>query len=115
MEAIKKEAVQAALDRFKDQDLYLHLETTNGAYTGYNDQSQLSVGAYIRNGKIRFSLGKITGDGPFRVGLKIEGGWVYTEGLTDWELDDEGRLLLAGHNFEGKLAAALELSHKPFE
>jgi hypothetical protein len=115
MQAIDKQEVQKVLEGFKDQDLYLHLETTNGAYTGFRDKSQLSVGAYIRNGKIRYSIGKITGAGPYRVGLKIDLGWVYAEGLTDWEVDEKGRLLLAGHNFDGKLACALELSKEPFK
>ncbi|HET6871589.1 MAG TPA: YojF family protein [Sporolactobacillaceae bacterium] len=114
MKPIEKEAVQEALDQFEGTPLYLHLETTNGAYTGFNDESRLSVGAYIRNGYITFSRGKIAGNGPFRVGLKIELGWVYAEGLTDWEIDEKGRLLLAGHHADGKLAAALELSKEPF-
>ncbi|GGH77313.1 hypothetical protein JOD43_001335 [Pullulanibacillus pueri] len=114
MEAISKPQVQAALDRFLNQEVYLHLETTNGAYSAFNDDNMLSVGAYIRNGKIKYSIGKITGAGPYRVGLKIDLGWVYAEGLTDWEIDDKGRLLLAGHHADGKIAAALELSHEPF-
>lgn len=114
MKSIDKDAVQAVLDKWVGEPLYLHLETTNGAYTGFNDESRLSVGAYIRNGKITYSRGKITGNGPYRVGLKIDLGWVYGEGLTDWEVDDKGRLLLAGHHSDGKLAAALELSKEPF-
>ena len=114
MKPINKEAVQEALDKFVGVPLYLHLETTNGAYTGFNDESRLSVGAYIRNGHITFSRGTVAGHGPYRVGLKIELGWVYAEGLTDWEIDDKGRLLLAGHHSDGKLAAALELSKEPF-
>lgn len=113
MKTIDKEAVQAALDNWVGEPLYLHLETTNGAYTGFNE-NRLSVGAYIRNGKITYTRGKITGTGPYRVGLKIELGWVYGEGLTDFEIDDKGRLLLAGHHEDGKLAAALELSKEPF-
>jgi len=114
MESINKEKVQEALALFLNQDVYLHLETTNGAYTAFNDTGTLSVGAYIRNGKIKYSIGKITGVGPYRVGLKIDLGWVYAEGLTDWELDDKGRLLLAGYHANGKLGAALQLSKEPF-
>ncbi|MGV3488583.1 MAG: YojF family protein [Tuberibacillus sp.] len=118
MQAINKdnlEQIQKVIDSFRGEEVYLHLETTNGVYTAFQDKSQLSVGAYIRNGKIRFTTGKITGAGPFRAGLKIELGWVYAEGLTDWEVDDRGRLLMAGHNFDGKLACAFELSKTPFE
>lgn len=113
MGPIERENVQKVLNDFANVELFLHLETTNGAYTGYR-QKELSVGAFIRNAKIRYSRGKITGVGPFRVGLKLDDGWVYAEGLTDWEVDGQGRLLLAGHNAEGKLAAALQLSKTPF-
>lgn len=115
MKPIQREQVQKKIEALIGQDLYVHLETTNGAYTGYHDPSILSTGAYIRNGKINFTQGKITGSGPFRVGLKIELGWIYAEGLTDWEIDDQGRLLMAGHNPDGKLAIALELSPTPFK
>lgn len=114
MKPIEREAVQKALDAFKDKDVYIHLETTNGAYASHYNASMLNAGAYIRNATIRYTRGKITGDGPYRVGLKMENGWVYAEGLTDWEIDEKERLLLAGHNDEGKLAVALQLSEEPF-
>ncbi|HEY8449809.1 MAG TPA: DUF1806 family protein, partial [Bacillota bacterium] len=50
----------------------------------------------------------------FRVGLELDGGWVVAEGLTDWEVDAQGRLLLAGHDGEGRLTVAFELSREPF-
>lgn len=106
--------VQKALDNFKDMPIYLHLETTNGAYAAHRNEGAMTVSAFIRNGKITFSQAKITGEGPFRVGLKIDDGWVYAQGLTDWEIDEDGRLLLAGHDHEGKIAIAMQLSVKPF-
>lgn len=115
MNPIDKSIVQPALDSFLNREVYLHLETTNGAYAVHNQESKMSVGAYIRNGRITFERGIITGDGPFRVGLKIELGWVYAEGLTDFDMEQEGQLLLAGHDQEGRLAVALELSLSPFE
>lgn len=109
MVPIQAEKVQKALNDFAEKDVYLHLETTNGAY------SSKKFGAYIRNGLIHFSRGTIKGEAPsHRVGLKTEHGWIYAEGLTHWELDDQGRLLLAGHDEEGRLAVALQLSMKPF-
>ncbi len=115
MNPIDKSLVQAALDSFLNREVYLHLETTNGAYAVHSKESNMTVGAYIRNGRICFKRGIITGDGPYRVGLKMELGWVYAEGLTDFELEQEGQLLLAGHDQEGRLAVALELSLSPFE
>lgn len=114
MQPIEREKVQQALDAFKNKDVYIHLETTNGAYASHYNENMLNAGAYIRNAKIRYTRGKITGDGPYRIGLKLGNGWVYAEGLTDWEIDAKNRLLLAGHNDEGKLAVALQLSEEPF-
>jgi len=112
---IDKSIVQPALDSFLNLEVYLYLETTNGAYAVHSQESKMSVGAYIRNGLISFGRGVITGDGPYRVGLKLELGWVYAEGLTDFEMTPNGQLLLAGHDQEGRLAVALELSLSPFE
>jgi hypothetical protein len=114
MKPIDKSLVQPLLDNFLNCEVYLHLETTNGAYAVHRQESSMTVGAYIRNGLIRYGRGVITGDGPYRVGLKTELGWVYAEGLTDFE-PHEGQLLLAGHDQEGRLAVALELSLSPFE
>ena len=115
MKPIKKSLVQPLLDSFLNRAVYLHLETTNGAYAVHTQEHNMAVGAYIRNGHICFGRGIITGDGPYRVGLKLELGWVYAEGLTDFEISQEGQLLLAGHDQEGRLAVALELSLYPFE
>jgi hypothetical protein len=106
--------VQIILNQLTNQDLYLHLETTNGAYAALHSAAATPVGAYIRNGKVQFQRGTIKGEGSFRVGLKMEIGWIYAEGLTDWEVDELGRLLLAGHDGEGRLTVALELSATPF-
>jgi len=111
---ISKEEVQNKINLFANKEIYLHLETTNGAYASHNDATKMTVGAYIRNTKITFSLGKITGVNPYRVGLKTDIGWVYAEGLTDWHVDENGRLLLAGHDQDGRLAVAFQLSTKPF-
>ncbi|MGG1558987.1 YojF family protein [Geobacillus thermoleovorans] len=114
MQPIDTAAVQEALNRFANHDVYIHLETTNGAYASHHNDGFYSVGAYIRNACIRFTRGKITGPGPYRVGLKLDLGWVYAEGLTHWEWTEKGQLLLAGHDDQGKLAVALELSNEPF-
>jgi len=114
MEIIIKEQVQREIDRFANKDVYIHLETTNGAYASHYDKSFFSSGAYIRNALLQYEHGKITGNGPYRVGLKMSFGWVYAEGVTHYEIDENARLLLAGHDYEGKLAVALQLSEKPF-
>lgn len=114
MNQIHVDAVQQKLDSFTGDDVYLHLETTRGAYASHNNEQTLNAGAYIRNGRIRYSRGTMTGPGPYRIGLKMDLGWVYAEGLTHYDIDEQGRLILAGHDSDGKLAVALQLSREPF-
>lgn len=108
MQPIVPADVQPHLAALAGRDVYLHLETTSGAYT------EGAYGAFIRNAAIHFSRGLLTGCGPFRAGLQMEHGWTYAEGLTHWELDAGGRLLLAGHDKDGRLTVALQLSLTPF-
>ncbi|WP_227938119.1 YojF family protein [Alkalihalobacillus deserti] len=115
MEKITIDGVQELIDTFAKQEIYLHLETTNGSYASHFDESFYSASAYIRNAKVAYEHGKIIGQGPYRIGLKLEIGWIYAEGLTHFELDEKGRLLLAGHGNDGKLGVALEISKTPFE
>lgn len=114
MEPVIIDRVQKELDHLAKKEVYIHLETTNGAYASHFDESFFSSGAYIRNALLQYEHGKITGSGPFRIGLKMSFGWVYAEGITHFEVDDKGRLLLAGHDFSGKLAVALQISEEPF-
>ncbi|WP_243290745.1 YojF family protein [Bacillus sp. FJAT-47783] len=114
MKKINESEVQALLDRFVNKDVYVHLETTTGAYSAHFNEKSLTVVAFIRNAKVKYSQAKIKGNGPYRIGLKIENGWVYAEGVTDFTFDEENRLLLAGYDHEGKLAIALQISETPF-
>ncbi|MDG4656950.1 YojF family protein [Ectobacillus antri] len=109
-----KEVVHNAMQAFVNEEVYLHLETTNGAYASHFNDKMMTVGAFIRNVRITFERGSIAGTDPYRVGLKLNGGWVYAEGITHYEKDEKGRLLLAGHNDKGQLAVALQLSKTPF-
>lgn len=115
MKPVDVETVQETINHFANKDVYIHLETTNGAYASHRDETFFSAGAFIRNALVRYERGKMTGNGPYRVGLKIDLGWIYAEGITHFKIDEEGRLLLAGHDFTGKLAVALEISTTPFE
>jgi hypothetical protein len=100
--------VEAGLQALAGRPVYLHLETTAGAYT------ENAVGVFIRNARVRYGRAAVRGEGPFRAGLQLEDGWLYAEGLTEWEVDGQGRLLLAGRDQEDRLAVALELSPAPF-
>lgn len=114
MQFIDPTLIQARLDRLVDQELYLHLEMTTGAYASHLDSSKHPAATFISNAVIRYSLGSISGGGPFRVGLKTAHGWVYSEGLTHYEDSEAERLILAGHDSQGKLVVALQLSREPF-
>lgn len=113
MGPIAPDQVQAALLAFVDRDVYLHLETTNGSYAALQSKT-MAIVAFVRNAKVRFHRATVAGTGPYRVGLEMEHGWTYAEGLTDFEVDGQGRLLLAGHDPDGRLAIALQLSPAPF-
>jgi len=114
MEQVKTDHLQQLLNSFADRDVYIHLETTNGAYASHKDETVFNAGAFIRNAVVHYELGKVTPDFPHRVGLKLPNGWVYAQGITHYELDEHGRLLMAGLDFEGKLAVALQISDTPF-
>lgn len=117
MKPIALAELDEALQRFVGHTVFIHLETTNGAYSQNSLGSSIAEarGAFMRNIPVRFHRAAAAGTGPYRVGLKTEQGWIYAEGLTDWTVDAEGRLLIAGHDAEGRLAVALELSLVPFE
>ena len=115
MDQIKMDAIQNILNDFAEKEVYVHLETTNGAYASHFGKGAYNSGAYIRNAKINYELATILGEGPYRVGIKMDIGWIYAEGLTHYLLDEQNRLLLAGLNEEGKLAVALQISTTPFE
>lgn len=115
MKAIEQTIVQEKINELANQDVYVHLETTNGAYASHFDEKAYNVGAFIRNAQVTYQHGKIVSTGgSYRVGLKLDLGWVYAEGVTDFEIDDKGRLLMAGHDREGRLMVALEISETPF-
>ncbi|MCD7033513.1 YojF family protein [Metabacillus sp. GX 13764] len=114
MKPIDKIQIQQYLDEKLNKPLYLHLETTTGAYSAHRNESNLTVVAFIRNAEITYEQAKITGNGPFRIGLKMPHGWTYAEGLTDFTIDEQDRLLAAGHHPDGKLAIAFQLSESPF-
>ncbi|WP_424769413.1 YojF family protein [Paenibacillus sp. sgz302251] len=114
MQLIHQQKVQHMIDTLKDQDLYIHLEMTTGAYANHMDSSKHPAANFITNAVIRYTLGSIAGSGPYRVGLKTAAGWIYSEGLTHWDESDTMRLILAGHDSQGKLVVALQLSRSPF-
>ncbi|MDF1523879.1 MAG: YojF family protein [Trueperaceae bacterium] len=114
MRPIDLQAVQGELDRRLGLLVYLHLETTTGSYTALGPEKKPPVIVFVRNARITYQRGVVTGSGPYRVGLKLEGGWVYAEGLTDFEVSERDELLLAGLDPEGQLTVALQVSETPF-
>lgn len=114
MKEVQIEELQNLLNSFANKDVYIHLETTNGSYATHYNENFFNASCFIRNAKIRYEHGKVAGDSPHRIGLKLENGWVYAQGITHYEIDEHGRLLMAGLDNEGKLAIALEISETPF-
>ncbi len=114
MQLINRDDVQRRIDVLKDTELYIHLEMTMGAYTALKDQSIHPASNFIKNAVIKYSHGSLSESAPYRIGLKLDGGWVYTEGLTHWDETDSERLILSGNDKDGKLIVALQLGKKPF-
>lgn len=114
MRPIERAAVQAELDRRLGTQQYLHLETTTGSYTKFGPEKKSPVIAFVRNAQVAYTRGTVAGTGPYRVGLKLDNGWVYADGLTDFEVNERDELLIAGLDNEGQLTMALQLSSNPF-
>ncbi|WP_182474504.1 YojF family protein [Staphylococcus devriesei] len=117
LELINAEEVQQLLTSFENKPVFLHVETTNGAYANHFDQRVFNAGTFLRNIQVTYEHAQIKGGDkdPYRVGLKLrDGGWGYVQGLTHYEINDNNELLIAGFNYEGQLAATLEISEKPF-
>ncbi|AZN43884.1 YojF family protein [Paenibacillus albus] len=114
MQPINPSDIQARIDALKEQELYIHLEMTTGAYAAHFDSSKHPGSIFITNTTVKFSHGSISGSGPYRIGLKMEQGWIYAEGLTYYEEQEKERLIMAGHDSQGKLIVAFQLSKTPF-
>lgn len=98
---IDKKIVENALQAYQGRKVFIHAEVIPGGF--------------LRNVSVEVIQSYIAGDGPFRVALRTEDeGWIRMEGLTDYEIDDQGRLLIAGHDDQGRITTALELSLSPF-
>jgi hypothetical protein len=76
---------------------------------------EVTPGGFARNIVIQIEETHVHGSGPYRVALRLkQNGWIRVEGLTHMTVDEKGRLLLAGHDSEGKLTSGLELSREAF-
>ncbi|KWX80649.1 hypothetical protein AMQ83_35450 [Paenibacillus riograndensis] len=114
MQPITPEDIQIRIEQLAGQDLYVHLELTTGAYASHLDSTRHPASAFISNAAVRYTQGSISGTGPYRVGLKTTQGWIYAEGLTHVDETEKERLILAGHDSQGKLIVALQLSRETF-
>jgi len=114
LQPIDKPQLQAELDARAAMPTYLHLETTTGSYPMLGPEKRSRVVAFVRNARIQYERGVITGEGPFRVGLKLASGWVYGDGLTHWTVNEREELLMAGLDVDGNLTVALQVSVNPF-
>lgn len=117
LEPIKEQEVLDLLTSYANQPVYLHVETTNGAYANHFDQRVFNAGTFLRNIVVTFEHAQLKGGDkdPYRVGLKLkDGAWVYVQGLTHYEVNKNNEFLIAGFNYEGQLAATIEISKQPF-
>ena len=101
MNPINKDLVEAELQSFAGEEVYIHSEATSYVF--------------VRNFKVKVTEAYIAGEGPYRAALRFEGqGWLRSEALTHYEVDNNGRLLLAGYDDRGRMHVALHLAKEPF-
>jgi hypothetical protein len=101
MKPIDRQQVEAALRAYTGADAYLHSEATSFVF--------------VRNFKIHITDAYIAGEGSYRIALRFDGhGWLRTEALTHYEVDEQGRLILAGYDDRGRMNVALHLGKEPF-
>ncbi len=101
MKEIHSKDLAEALAAYRGQEAYVHSEATSFVFA--------------RNFRIRITDTAVAGEGPYRIGIRFEGqGWIRAEALTHFEVDEQGRLLLAGHDEQGRMHVALELGKEPF-
>ena len=114
MEIVKPDHLQELITSFANKDVYIHLETTNGSYATHFNEGFFNAGAFIRNIVVKFELGKVAGDSPHRIGLKLPSGWIYAQGITHYKSMNTDDFSWRDLIHEGKLAVALEISETPF-
>lgn len=101
MNIVDKDQVAKELQTFVGSNVYVHSEATSYMFA--------------RNFKASVTHALIAGEGPYRVALRYDGhGWLRMEALTHYEVDEQGRLLLAGYDDRGRMNVALHLGKEPF-
>jgi len=101
MNPIIRNQVEAELQRFVGEEVYIHSEATSFVF--------------VRNFKVKVTDALIAGEGPYRVALRFDGhGWLRMEALTHVEIEGNTRLLLAGYDDKGRMNVALHLGKEPF-
>ncbi|MGZ7443080.1 DUF1806 family protein [Paenibacillus sp. TH7-28] len=101
MKPIDREQVEKELRAFTGAVAYVHGEATSYMF--------------VRNFKVSVTEAFIAGEGPYRTALRFDGhGWLRIEELTHYEVDERGRLLLAGYDERGRMNVALHLGKEPF-
>ncbi|MBB6673713.1 DUF1806 family protein [Cohnella nanjingensis] len=92
---------ETELRKFVGSEVYVHSEATSFVF--------------VRNFKLRIGEAHVAGEGSYRVALRFDGqGWLRMEALTHYEVDEAGRLLLAGYDDRGRMNVALHLGKEPF-
>lgn len=93
--------MEAELESFIGADVYIHSEATSFVF--------------VRNFKVKVTHAYIAGEGSYRAALRFDGhGWLRMEELTHYEVDENGRLLLAGYDDKGRMNVALHIGREPF-
>lgn len=103
MDKLDRQQVEEELRYFVGERAYVHCEATSYVF--------------VRNLSLVIKEARMAGDvnSGYRVALRFdELGWLRMEGLTHYEVDVQGRLLLAGFDDRGRMDVALHVSKEAF-
>lgn len=98
-----RQQVENELQKFVGDKVYVHSEATSYVF--------------VRNFRLDLREAHVAGGekGSFRVAFRFDRqGWLRMEGLTHYEVNSEGQLLLAGYDNQGRMDVALHLGKEAF-
>ncbi len=98
MGPLNAKVVSDALEGWRGNRVYIHLE--------------VNPGAYWRNGGGRLEGAFVRGDGPYRLFLRVDGGLIQVDALTHMSLDRR-IVVCTGFDDAQRLARTVEVSLDP--
>ncbi|MNI47708.1 hypothetical protein D3C73_1022400 [compost metagenome] len=101
MQPIHLEQLRPVLQSFEGKEVYVHTE--------------VNPGAFLRNIRVEVERAYISGEGTYRLALRLRGnGWIRTEQITHFNIDAGGRVFAAGYDEHYRITTLLQIGLLPF-